>query len=156
MDWLSAPGHNEHTSSHASCAWPQPTSHPHASCAWPQPTSHLHAPRGLSLMLIFLSHCCHNPSGYYIYTLHTSSTSSSSVPLKLWMLHLYFGYYIYTTQTTFYYFCPGGGIISVPHPERGVPFAAHILSRFTEATSKEKDHFSAFSVSLSLSFSEAS
>ena len=30
-----------------------------------------------------------------------------------------------------YYFCPGGVIISVPRPKRGVPFAAHILSRFT-------------------------
>ena len=26
---------------------------------------------------------------------------------------------------------PGAVIISVPHPERGVPFAAHILSLFT-------------------------
>ena len=26
---------------------------------------------------------------------------------------------------------PGGVIISVPRPGRGVPFAAHILSRFT-------------------------
>ena len=33
------------------------------------------------------------------------------------------------------YFCincvPGGVSISVPHPERGVPFAAQIFSRFT-------------------------